>query len=331
MSLLDRLTFGCAFGLALHLAVACHHREVATDSASQSLTSSATPVAASPPPTPLDEGPKGRRVVAVGDLHGDLAAARRVFQLVGASDDQGHWRGGNLVLVQTGDLLDRGSNERELLEWLQQLESEAKAAGGALLVLNGNHEIMNVAGDFRYVTGPGFADFASERSPAPGAALERLPAEARGRAAAFFPGGRWARWLAAHPVVLRVDDTLFVHGGLRLAHVTYGLSRINREIAAWMWGTAALPAALGSDDSPYWIRDYGGELSEADCAGLEQMLAAAAAKRLVVGHTPQKTGVTEACGGKVVRIDVGLSAYYGPHAPEAIELKQGKLQILRAP
>ena len=51
-----------------------------------------------------------------------------------------------------GDLLDRGEQEVPLLYWLERLRRQAAAAGGAVHVLNGNHETMSVAGDFRYAT-----------------------------------------------------------------------------------------------------------------------------------------------------------------------------------
>lgn len=57
--------------------------------------------------------------------------------------------------VQVGDQLDRGDNEIQILYFLERLQKEAAAAGGALHILNGNHETMNVAGRFRYATTPG--------------------------------------------------------------------------------------------------------------------------------------------------------------------------------
>lgn len=57
-----------------------------------------------------------------------------------------------LCHAQVGDILDRGDQELKLLYLLERLQRQAAAAGGALWVLNGNHETMNVGGNFRYAT-----------------------------------------------------------------------------------------------------------------------------------------------------------------------------------
>ena len=85
-------------------------------------------------------------------LHGDLEATRRALRLAGAIDASDHWIGGGLVVVQTGDQLDRGGDEPEITALLSRLAVEAVEAGGAVHVLNGNHELINVGLDFRYVT-----------------------------------------------------------------------------------------------------------------------------------------------------------------------------------
>ena len=75
--------------------------------------------------------PPATRIVAIGDLHGDIDAARRALKLAGAIDDNDHWIGGTLVVVQTGDVLDRGDDEQAILDLLTRLEGEATRAGGA--------------------------------------------------------------------------------------------------------------------------------------------------------------------------------------------------------
>src|SRR6266511_4856273 len=131
-----------------------------------------------PPPPGSDDGvvrhPAAALVIAIGDLHGDLDATRAALRLAGAIDESDHWVGGQRVVVQTGDQLDRGDQEREILELFDRLVGEAAAAGGAFLPLNGNHELMNAAGDFRYVTPAGFEAYGG----------------ADGRRAPFAPGGQ---------------------------------------------------------------------------------------------------------------------------------------------
>lgn len=269
------------------------------------------------------------RLVAIGDLHGDLSATRRAFQLGGATDAQDHWVGGKLVVVQTGDVLDRGDGERAILEFLDKQEAAAKKAGGALYRLNGNHELMNVQGDFRYVTAGGFKSFADESGAASTAVADLAP-EQQGRAKAFLPGGRMATKLAEFPEVLMVGDTVFTHGGLEPKFVEYGIDRVNREVSQWMRGQAPLPNALLAEDTPYWSRIFGGHGGKRHaCQVLDEVLTALGAAHMVVGHTPQKDGITFDCNDKLARIDVGLSAYYGSNPTEVLEIKAGHLRALR--
>lgn len=266
---------------------------------------------------PLRPLPARGRVVAIGDLHGDLAAARRVFRCAKVIDQDDHWIGGHSVVVQTGDVLDRGDDERPLLEWLDRVARQAKAAGGALYRIQGNHEVMNVALDFRYVSETGLRAFADSSQGSVAPRGQELPDQQQGRAKAFRPGGPWANRLAAHPVVLQVNDSVFVHGGLLPHHLNHGLARLNAEMSAWMRGSGALPPILSGDEAPYWDRTYGHTVTQEDCLALDDVLARLGAKRLVVGHTPQKGGIGFACSGRVARIDIGLSSSHGKPPPRS--------------
>lgn len=270
------------------------------------------------------------RIVAIGDLHGDLAAAREALRLGGLLGDDDRWAGGHAMLVQTGDILDRGSDEREILELLERLAGEARQTGGSVHLLNGNHELMNVEGDFRYVSPGGFEDFMNE----PGLALDTpelvaLPMQERGRVAAFRPGGPWARMLSEHPVVLIVGDSLFVHGSLLPSHVRYGLERLNQEARAWLAGSSSQGRRVLADrESPVWLRTFGLPPST-DCKLLAETLAAAKVARMLVGHTTQQSGVTSACNGAVWRLDVGMGSSRGA-SPEAVAIENGQVTVLGA-
>lgn len=274
--------------------------------------------------------PAPARLVAIGDVHGDLQATRAALRLAGAIDDGDRWIGKDLVVVQTGDQLDRGDEERKILDLLERLQADAKAAGGAVHVLNGNHELMNAAGDLRYVTAGGFVDFAE----VPGLDLadpraSRVPEPMRGRWLAFTPGGPYAKKLAARPVILVVGETVFVHGGLLPAHVRRGIDAINDEVQRWLRGEGEIsPDILQDDESPVWTRRYCENPKPTDCTVLREALTAVPAKRLVVGHTVHKEGATSACDGAVWCIDVGMAAYYGGH-PEALEIVGDQVRVLR--
>lgn len=238
------------------------------------------------------------RVVAIGDVHGDLNATRAALKLGGVIDDKDNWVGGTTVVVQTGDVLDRGDGERAIIELLQKLQAQAQKAGGRVHTLHGNHELMNVAQDFRYVTPFGMQDFGD-------------------RAAAFRPGGSYARKLADNPVVVVVGDTVYCHGGVLPSYTD--IDRINRETAAWLLGqNAAGMRIIERPDSPVWSRHYSDNPDDKDCALLDQALTKLKAKRMVVGHTVQKE-ITNACGEKIWRVDVGMAAHYGG-SPQVLEL-----------
>jgi hypothetical protein len=287
----------------------------------RSFGQTAIPAAAQEPPTRYRAA---KRVVAIGDLHGDLASARAALRLAGAIDDRDRWAGGDLVVVQTGDAVDRGDDDRPVVDLLARLEIEAAEAGGAFRPLIGNHELMNAEGIFRFVSARGlgaFDDLVPGFSGRP--ELARFPAAQRGRAAAFSPGGPIAAIFARRNVAAIVGDTLFVHGGILPAHVAYGRERINREARAYLRGALATePAIFEPPDSPVWTRLYSldREPSPVTCLTLEGVLAALGAARMVVGHTVQSGGITSACGGRVWRIDTGMSAAYEGGPVSALEI-----------
>jgi hypothetical protein len=289
------------------------------------------PAAAGPLSTDVRRRTAHGRLIAIGDLHGDAMATRAALRLGGAIDDDGRWTGDDLTVVQTGDQLDRGDDEREILDLLQHLEAAAASQGGQVIALNGNHEVMNVQGDFRYVTPGGIGAFAGVSPRSPLARSVAPPFDVR--AAAFLPGGAYALELAQRDVIAIVDDSVFVHGGVLPDHVRYGIERINRETQVWMRGSARqAPEAVASPTAPIWVRDYSLDpVSPRACEMLGEVLEALKVRRMVVGHTVQSQGISAACEDRVYRIDVGLSRYYGQKSIEVLEIQKGAVRILRAP
>jgi hypothetical protein len=198
-------------------------------------------------------------------------------------------------------------------------------------VLNGNHEIMNAAGDLRYVTPGGFEDF-KHYGPAKtdDPALQKLPEALRGRAVAFRPGGPYAMILARRPLIAQVGGTLFAHGGILPHHAKTGPAAINAAVADWLRGHAELPATLRGEDTPHWSRHYSDDTDATDCQLLRETLTLLGADRMVVGHTVQPGGPNAACDGKVWRIDVGLAAHYGGK-PAVLEIRGDTVRVLTAP
>jgi len=277
---------------------------------------------------------------SVGDLHGDWRKAVDSLRAAGVaavrdSDNEIVWVGGDAVVVQLGDVMDRGDHEIAIVKLLRDLHDQAQSQGGAVYMLNGNHESLNVCGDFRYVTPGGFVESALFAGLAE-EDLKEWDMLARVRYAVYKPGGPMAMELSKNPVVLIVNDTAFAHGGLLPTHVNYGLEKLNQETAAWMraerkadGGKATPPfLAMGDAKSVMWNRSQSREKFPSPnerygaCRALQQALEKAGASRLVVGHTPQLKGANCECDGQVWRLDVGMSYGVLNRPVQVLEIKR---------
>jgi Calcineurin-like phosphoesterase len=199
-------------------------------------------------------------VVAIGDVHGAFDDFVAILQRSGLIDKQSHWAGGKTTFVQTGDLIDRGPKPREVMDLMMALEKEAPNAGGRVVSLLGNHEMMNLMGDLRYVTVENYASFADSNSeqrqkaayqlyvkwrnshpqllaelPQPMEITEaewmaRHPVGFVEHADAFGPNGIYGKWVRGHAALAEVGEVVFLHGGIdpSLAHLK--LDTINGHI-----------------------------------------------------------------------------------------------------
>lgn len=204
----------------------------------------------------------GRRIVAIGDVHGAYDEFVGVLGATGLIDDSRAWSGGNSVLVQTGDLLDGGSDVREVLDLMMRLQTEARAAGGEVIVLLGDHEVLNILGELRDVSPAAFASFAKEeqtemlRAAFQEFAQAYLRLEAGYRQAsrskkedvrdqwvedqvpgrieylrAMGPEGIYGQWLRTLPVTAMVDDYLFMHASIAPQLAAWSPDAINQRLA----------------------------------------------------------------------------------------------------
>jgi hypothetical protein len=311
---------------------------------------------------PADAAPKREdsnpRIVAVGDLHGDYDAWLAIARGASLIDRKGRWAGGKTTLVQVGDIVDRAPDSLKIIHHLMKLQSEAARHGGRVVVLVGNHEAMMMTHDLRYVH-PGeyaaFVDrnsekrrealFAANRPAIEAAYRARDPAltadavrEAWFRATplgmvehqlAWQPTGELGSWTIANPAVIKLGDSLFVHGGISSVYATQTMTQINRLVAIALKNQDASPTAIINDPlGPLWYRGLvtRSEADEQDIAltrpvsaaprpaiaeEIELVLRFYGVKRIVVGHTPSKAGIIEAEGGKLWRIDSANSKAYG--------------------
>jgi hypothetical protein len=199
-------------------------------------------------------------VVAIGDVHNNFDGFVAILQRAGLTDQQNHWTGGKTTFVQVGDLLDRGPKPREVMDLMMALEKEAPQAGGRVVSLLGNHEVMNMMGDLRYVTLANYASFADGNSekrqksayedyrkwkdgdaslfPELAQPMELTEAEWMARHPAGFveqrealgPKGQYGKWLRGHVAVAEIDGIIFLHGGISPELAKTKVDAINNRI-----------------------------------------------------------------------------------------------------
>ncbi len=289
------------------------------------------------------------RIVAVGDLHGDYEAYVAILAEAGLIDGRGKWAGGEAILVQTGDIADRGPDTLKIIRHLMKLEKAARRKRGRVVALIGNHEAMNMTGDLRYVTPAEFDAFSSASSERlrrryfeqnradilaryPDAATED---DARAKFFAEFPAGylehrlAWAptgfvgKWILKHNAIERIGRTLFVHGGVSGAYADASIEDINRRVRDALSG-AGDAAILTDENSPLWYRGYADDEGAGVAQLLDRVLENFDVDRVVVGHTPALDGIAVRAGGGVLMIDTGVSAYYGG-VRSWLEIEDGRL------
>lgn len=278
------------------------------------------------------------RIVAIGDVHGAFDRFRTLLRETKVIDGRDRWAGGTTILVQTGDVLDRGPDSRRVLDLLMRLERDARRAGGRVHALLGNHEVMRMVGHLRDVSPAEYAAFRDGQSRQ---RLDRLyelmRTERRAQAdaaqkpfderefrkafyrdnavgivemiRAFGATGRYGAWLRRREVMVRINGDVFMHGGLSSEVASLGcqglLSAVRHELAS---GPALPPAPLpllSGAQGPLWYRGLANDTL--DTPAVDAILDTFGARRIIVGHTVTKTSrITPLHGGRVIAIDTGM-------------------------
>ena len=275
------------------------------------------------------------KVVAIGDLHGDFDNFVKILRGTHLVDSDLHWTGDKTHLVQMGDIMDRGDEARKILGLLRKLETEAAAVGGKIHVLLGNHEEMNITGfSFNfpdYVTVKQFTAFLPDKYRRDKEREFARKKNNRGDIDAFWAelmkeqeakdvyvenfNLLYGRWLADQSAVIKINDVVFVHGGINESYSKMKLEEINglyhEEFKKYFRGDMFRPKILFAEDGPLWNRDLS---TQADEDQVDRVMANLGAKHIVVAHTPVLVwDHMSRFGGKVWIVDTGISSVYHGH------------------
>ena len=294
------------------------------------------------------------RVVVIGDLHGDYAKLHDQLRQAGLIDARDGWRGGATHLVQLGDVPDRAPDTRRILDLLIRLEPQARRAGGYVHALIGNHEAMNMEGDLRYTTPGEFAAFADGNSArrrdayyAAGVAASRAQptaggppvADAADRARfdaghplgwvehrqAWSAEGVYGRWVLSHAAVIRIDDTLYLHGGIGPEFLAFDVEAMNAAVLAALRhkppATGGPRDILWNEQGPLWYRGLAQKAEATEAPHVAALLARYGVRHIVIGHTKQYPSVNARFGGAVILADIAVAE--GCADPHAVLIKDG--------
>ena len=257
--------------------------------------------------------PAGTRIVALSDIHGQYDLMVRLLRAHQVIDQDDDWNLGRDHLVLTGDVFDRGPKVTETFWLLFRLQQQAQAAGGAVHFLLGNHETMVLYEDLRYVH-PRYLEVA-----------RRL---GRSYPALYGADSVLGGWLRTRPVLLKLGDTLFLHGGIAPENLDLALDR-DATNAAYQASLGTPRDAVKADPatarlydgkrSPIWYRGYfNGELSATEVHELTERLGVA---RIVVGHTSMEE-VGSFHDGRIIAID---SSIKNGESGELLFIEDGRL------
>jgi hypothetical protein len=248
------------------------------------------------------------RLLVVSDIHGDYGELVAMLRTAGVIDDADRWSWDKGHLVVNGDVFDRGDAVTECLWLIHRLEREAREAGGRVHYLLGNHEMMVLRGDNRYVNGKYMGGIVRYT----GIAHQDL----------YGPDMELGRWLRTKHVAVRVNDIVFVHGGLGPQVMERGLdlkqlNDIGRsliDMRSYELFFSDVPFFVNGVEGPLWYRGYHygreGRYAQITAEELDEVLKFYDAKTIVVGHS-EVGQVSQLFGGRVYGVDVPVDALGG--------------------
>ena len=237
------------------------------------------------------------KLLALSDIEGNFDAFRKLLQRNGVIDRNFNWAFGNGHLVFAGDMFDRGQQVTQCLWLIYSLEEKAKATGGYVHFVLGNHKIMNLQGDHRYVD----AKYESS-AKLMGKTLTQLYGE----------NSELGRWLRTKNVVEKIGDLLFAHGGIspQINLSGLGVAEINRlarpnyAISKKDYDDTKVNLVMSSTYGPFWYRGYYPKKSdESSERMIDSVLNTYKVRHIVTGHTIIADTVSALYNNKVINID----------------------------
>ena len=246
------------------------------------------------------------RIFAISDIHGEYDALVDLLKAAAVVDTELNWSWGDGHLVIDGDTFDRGDKVTECLWLFYRLEQQARRAGGRVHHLLGNHETMVIRRDLRYVNDK-YMDGVTRRTRINYADL-------------YGPDMEMGRWLRTRHTAVKLNDVLFVHGGIppRLVEQGVSLAAMN-ELARESLDLRSYEVAFDerirkfyghSDEGPFWYRGYHnaeeGRYPQATQEQVDATLEAYGVRAIVVGHSGVDQ-VLSLYNGKVFALDIPLS------------------------
>lgn len=239
------------------------------------------------------------KIAALSDIHGQYDLFIKILRNNGIIDDQNQWIFGKGHFVIVGDVFDRGDKVQECLWFIYQLEQQAAEAGGKVHYLLGNHEVMVLTGDLRYIH-----DKYHQTEQ-----LFQMPYWQ-----IFGPESELGAWLRTKPVTIRINDIQFVHGGLSpaLAVSKFSVAEINDAFSNKIIDATPQDSIyndprinfLNKSQGPIWYRGYFRDDNFNESL-LDTVLDYFGVERIVVGHTSQDS-VKSLYHDKVIVVDSSI-------------------------
>ncbi|KAH7650120.1 hypothetical protein FG379_003200 [Cryptosporidium bovis] len=241
------------------------------------------------------------RVVVIGDIHGDLKSLVACLYLSGITDRNFDWIANNTMLIQLGDIVDRGPHAFQIYKLFNKLRNQAPLYNSKFIGLIGNHEIMNICGQLQYVTNEDIETYGGKDN----------------RIFEWSDKGFIGKYIKTLKLAVRVNDSLFVHAGLHPKYAKLGIKTLDtkskyllNDIYKYCDDYTSL---FFLEDGPLWTREISLGNDDISCNLVNSTLSILNLNRMVIGHTIQLDNrINIKCNNRLYLIDTGLSeAIYG--------------------